>query len=142
MDRILTDTVANDLITSVISIEDLMKYFELRDKVIQAEKLLAEKEYEVNKSLYETNIEENAGPVPFVVKINISTDISQASSDKYKEPKVIEKIHKDYIIDFTAQNYKDLIDEFYSSIQTTLEQSCAKVFKREESDDGNIQSET
>jgi len=141
MDRILTDSIAQDLITSVISIEDLMTYFQLREKVIEAEKLLAAKEYEVNKSLYEPNNEQYSGPVPYTVKINITTDILQAHNDKYKEPRLVEKINKDYIIDFITEDYSKLIDEFYASIQKTLEQACAKIFQKEEVKDGNIQSE-
>ena len=102
MDPILKDTEAQEIITSIISAEDLMKYFQLEAKVKEVEKLLAEKEYEVNKELLENNaIKDNEGPIPHTLKINITTEVLQVSNSKYKEPTIVEKISKDYIIDFS-----------------------------------------
>ena len=138
MDPILKDTEAQEIITSIISAEDLMKYFQLEAKVKEVEKLLAEKEYEVNKELLENNaIKDNEGPIPHTLKINITTEVLQVSNSKYKEPTIVEKISKDYIIDFSIKNHSEFVDEFYSLIQSTLEQNCKKIFKKEESD-GNI----
>ena len=138
MDPILKDTEAQEIITSIISAEDLMKYFQLEAKVKEVEKLLAEKEYEVNKELLENNaIKDNEGPIPHTLKINITTEVLQVSNSKYKEPTIVEKISKDYIIDFSIKNHSEFVDEFYSLIQSTLEQTCKKIFKKEDSD-GNI----
>ena len=102
--------------------------------------MLAEKEYDVNKTLYENKaITDSETPLHYTVKINITTEVIQAVSDKYKEPIKIEQTSNNYLIDFAIQNYQPFIEEFYNSIQSVLEQTCSKVFNQENVD-GNIQS--
>lgn len=140
MDKILKDNEAKDIISSVISAEEIIKYLELEDKMKQAERLLAEKEFEVNKVLYESYAVKNSEtPLPYTVKINVTTEVIQGVNEKYKEPIKIEQTSNDYLIDFSIQNYREFIEEFYNSIQSVLEQTCAKVFKKENAD-GDIQS--
>ena len=140
MDKILEDNQAKEIISSVISAEDIVKYVELSEKMKKAEKLLAEKEFEVNKALYESHvIKDSETPLPYTVKINVTNEVTQGGNDRYKEPLKIEQTSNDYLIDFSIQNYREFIEEFYNSIQSVLEQTCAKVFKKEDSD-GDIQS--
>jgi len=140
MDKILDDKEAQEIISSVISAEDIVKFVELDEKIKKAERLLAEKEYDVNKTLYENKaINDSETPLPYTVKINITTEVIQAVSDKYKEPIKIEQTSNNYLIDFAIQNYQPFIEEFYNSIQSVLEQTCSKVFNQENVD-GNIQS--
>lgn len=140
MDKILDDKEAQEIISSVISAEDIVKFVELEEKIKKAERLLAEKEYDVNKTLYENKaITDSETPLPYTVKINITTEVIQAVNDKYKEPIKIEQTSNNYLIDFAIQNYQPFIEEFYNSIQSVLEQTCSKVFNQENVD-GNIQS--
>jgi hypothetical protein len=135
MDKILEDKQAQDIISSIISAEDIIKFVELENKIKKAEILLAEKEYEVNKQLYESRvITDSETPLPYTVKINVTTEVIQGVNDKYKEPIKIEQISNDYLIDFSIQNYRPFIEEFYNSIQSVLEETCSKVFKQENTD--------
>lgn len=130
-----------DIVQKFISIEEIEKFYSLRDKMIKAEAEIFRLEQELAEKL--DNKPKYTGSVPYSVTMTLTTDVSIKSSELNHAPQSIEKKSQSYIIDFIDNGYDKLIDRMYNRFTTVLQEACNELVpKQKESDDGDIPPNT
>lgn len=128
-----------EIISSIISIEEIQTFLKLQDKVIQAEQAVAKAEKELADL---ANIKtEPTGPVPYYVTLTLISDVVIPPSDQTSAPEPVDNKSQSYVIEFIDKGYETLINKIYDKLTEVITEACKELIPNPK-EQNNVDSTT
>jgi hypothetical protein len=126
-----------NIVEKFISIEEIEKFYILREKMIKAEEEITKLEQELAEKI--ENKPQYSGPVPYHVMMTLITEVSMEPADLNHAPQQVEKRSQSYVINFIDKEYEKLINRMYDKFTTVLQEACNELvtIPKETNDDNN-----
>ena len=130
-----------DIISEIISIEEIQQFLSLREKIAAAEAAVVKAEQAIEDQM--TSKPAPTGPVPYYVTLTLTTDVVIPSTDPASAPEPIENKSQSYVIEFIDKAYETLINRIYDKLTDVITEACKELVKvPEEPKDVDTTTET
>ena len=116
-----------EIISKIVSMEEIQQFLVLREKIAEAEAAVAKAE-QAMAAQTESKLEPT-GPVPYHVTLTLTSDVVIPSKEQTSAPQPVENKSQSYIIEFIDKGYETLINRIYDKLTDVITEACKELVK-------------